>query len=315
MMVPVEVDCRSADYRVTVAEPSPAVLHVQFRGPGHVIDGLGQPQSRVTFRYALTADEARRAVEDRGQMVLTLRQGFAALAAEGASAEPLGPANVVVRVESVRQIKVHVDLSAEDRSQMAEALTIKPADVLATVPASAIDRLNGEQFVAVPVVNLETRDLLAGRQSTQRAILRPSVSGLEATFSPPEVLVTLRLLAPLDKATLSGIRIMVEGPPEVFARYNVVLDEPVLNNLKVKGPKSELGLLKPDDVKAVLVLQADDKPNEGSYKVRPLDVRFPEGSHVSLDADTPPRVNFNLKERAAPAPAAPVAPPREPAKP
>lgn len=300
--VPVEVNSSSADFRVTVVEPSPAVLRLRFRGPGHLIDSLDQHLPGLLYRYTVTPAEAARTTgaAGRGQLALTLRQGFESLAREGASAEAVGPANVVVRVEAVRQVSVHVALSQADRDQMAESLATKPADVLATVPVAALDRLRDEKLFAVPVVNLEDRQLLAGAESVQRAILRPNLDNLAATFTPPEVEITLRLLAPMDKRTLNGVRIQVEGPPDLFARYDVVLVDPLLNNLKLKGPKADLDALKPDDVKAVLILKPDDKPSEGSPKLRPLDLRFPDGSRVRLDADSPPNVNFNLKERAAP---------------
>jgi hypothetical protein len=300
--IPVEVNSSSANYRVTVVEPAEAVLRLRFRGPGHVIDSLDQRQPRLAYRCTITSAEAARAAGPggQGQLILTLRQGFESLAREGASAEAVGAGNVVVRVEAVGQIKVRVALSQADRSQMAEALALKPPEVLATVPVAALDRARDEQLFAVPVLNLEDPQLRAGGQSVQRAILRPSLDNLAATFTPPDVEVTLRLLTPMDKSTLNGVRIQVEGPPDLFARYDVVLVDPLLNNLKLKGPKADLDALKPDDVKAVLVLKSDDKPNEGSPKVRPLDLRFPDGSRVRLDADSPPNVNFNLKERAVP---------------
>ncbi len=302
IVVPVEVNSASAEFRVTVLEPSPAFLRLRFRGPGHVIDGLDQRLPSLVYRYTVSPAEATRAAGNagRGQLALTLRQGFETLAREGASAEAVGPANVVVRVEKVGQIKVHVALAQTDRDQMAEAVSIKPQDVLATVPVAVLDRLRDEKLVAVPVVNLEDRLLLTGGESVQRAILRPSLENIAATFTPPEVEITLRLLAPMDKRTLNGVRIQVEGPPDLFARYDVVLVDPLLNNLKLKGPKADLDALKPDDVKAVLVLKSDDQPSEGSPKLRPLDLRFPDGSRVRLDADSPPNVNFNLKVRAAP---------------
>jgi hypothetical protein len=302
MDVFIKVDSPSPNYRVTVLEPSPAVMRVQFKGPAHVLDALKQAEPKEAFHYTLSAAEAREAA-GKGRVVLKPKQGFEELVQQGVSAEAFGTSEIVVKVEAIEKIELRVELAAGDKKKVSESFVVKPKEVAAMIPSSERDRASREQLAAVPQLNLELPDLLAGRESTQTAILRPSIPDINVTFIPAQVDVTLRLLAPLDKGTISGIKIDLAGPPAIFAAYDVILVEPVLNNLKIKGPKTDVAALTPADVNAILVLQADDKPNEGSQKLRPLQFHFPEGSRVRLDDDAPPpTATFNLKERTPPSP-------------
>ncbi|NIA21157.1 MAG: hypothetical protein GWP05_04105 [Anaerolineaceae bacterium] len=302
-----------AQYRATVVDPANRQMKVRFQGPGRAIDQLESRREAVTFQYTLSDAEAERAIET-GSLIVPAREGFRTqdLVRNRITLDRASPQKVTIRVEKVQQRPVPVKLSPEVVRMVAEGWTADPTEVVAELSLSAWEKLEreGRQLSAYPQINLNAEQALARKETTQKANLMASIPGLDVRFVPRQASVTFQLTAPQDKRTMGPIPILVTGPVAVLDTYEVVIEDgldvelvdppdAVLKNLRITGPASEVAELTSDKVLVLLVLEKGDQPAK-SFKDRTLEIRFPEGSRVRFDEDFPrPRVNFNLKPRAA----------------
>lgn len=304
-----------AQYRATVVDPANRQMKVRFQGPGRAIDQLESRREAVTFQYTLSDAEAEQAIKPgslAGSLIVPAREGFRThdLVRSRITLDTARPQKVTIRVEKVQQRPVPVKLSPEVVRMVAEGWTVDPTEVVAELSLSAWEKLEGRQLQAYPQINLNAEPALARKETTQKANLMASIAGLDVRFVPPQAKVTFQLTAPQDKRTMGPIPILVTGPVAVLDTYEVVIEDgldvelvdppdAVLKNLRVTGPASEVAELTAEKVLVLLVLEKGDQPAK-SFKDRTLEIRFPEGSRVRFDEDFPrPRVNFNLKPRAA----------------
>ena len=306
MTVSIEIDSPDPLYRLTVVNPEGAdpKMLVRFRGPGRAIDSLATRHRESPLKYRHTVRQ-QQLTGASGDIILPARLGFNYLAEEEAVSleyartpgdqQPLE--NIVVHYEREhRLVDVPVELSAEVRRQLGENIVIQPAKVSAIVLASQLEKLqSGAPLTAVP--DLRLQDMPPGRQVTRTVPLVSSrTDGIDVTFVPGQVEVTVQLTSQEKSRDLHGISIVLEGPPELLNRYAVELTESRISVLKVTGPAAEVDVIAPRDVTAALVLTERDAP--GSLLPRPLEIRFPEGSNIKL-SDPPPIAIFGLRDRTA----------------
>jgi len=306
MSVDVTVTCDEAAYRVTIVEPAGEVMHVKFTGPGAGIDRVMTQDPRVKWQYDLPSDVAERAA-DMDRYVVSAREGFLRLADEHrVTVAEADPPQVAIRVERVGRVAVRVELSPEHRAQVAEGYTIEPVEVKAAATTSVLKGLGDGQLWAVPKLNLQSRRLMAGEPDSQTVDLAPNLAGADVTFEPTKVTVNgLRLTEFRQQRQITDkIPIQVSAPMELLRKYDLVRLDPAeeVTNLTIIGPRADVQSVKPEDIRAVLVLSASDKPNPtGTPIPRPLEFWFPNHPRVSVAGD-PPEINFTLQERKAPTP-------------
>jgi len=139
--VDVVVNCDEAAYRVTVLDPADKVLRVKFTGPGSGVDRVMAQDPRVKWTYDLANDVAEKAV-GMERYVLSPRDGFTRLANEyRVTVAETDPPQIAVRVDRVGRAAVRVELAPEDRAQLADGVTIEPAEVRASATTAVLKKL------------------------------------------------------------------------------------------------------------------------------------------------------------------------------
>lgn len=307
LTVAIEVGSPDPLYRLKIVEPEGAdpQMLVRFSGPGRAIDSITARHRESPLKYRHTVRQ-QQLTGDSGEIILPARMGFEYLAEE--ESVSLEQARTPGRQQPIENIIVHyereeklvdipVELAAEDRRLLAENVTIAPPAVSAVTLVSQRRLLQqGPPLVAIP--QLDLRDLPPGRSVTRTVPLRSNQpDDIDIKFTPDRVAITMELKHNEAKRTLEGINVMIEGPPDVLNRYAVELTERRVSLLKIKGPATEVNELRPQDVSAVLVLYERDTP--GTMTPRQLEIRFPPGSNIQLDDQSPPMANFTLQQRAA----------------
>lgn len=299
LYVPIQVRSPGEQYRVRVVKPANGQMKVRFRGPKRTIDALGAYRDRLVFRYTVTPTQAEQAARGSGEIALAPRQGFEHLTEMRITPESTDPDTVVVGVEPLEKIAgVKVRLAEQDQMQVADDWSATPSEVTAYVPEAALPDIRDTQWHAIPQLQLAVTPLEIGEQRTVTVALEPSIRNLDVFFEPSEVEVTFEPTTEIRTEHVADVRVLVEGPPDIFDRYNVDLERRKVA-VTVRGPVTELEAVGSDDIRAVLVLRPDDQPNPDSRKLRPLEIRFPEGSHLQVAGDAP-RMNWNLIARPAP---------------
>ncbi|MGB2999021.1 MAG: hypothetical protein WBC59_10365 [Phycisphaerae bacterium] len=279
----------------------PKSLTVEVRGPKGEIEKLRASKKDLECRIAPTGPELK-----TGRVVLRAEDGF-----HHWHAYRVEIVKITDDDDRVKDGEIVVDLDRKVRKPVPVKVVVtgatvegKPAvdppEVIAVVRESALANLAEAKHFAVALLAIET--IPEDRQIKDRPVdLEPRLGGadgIEATFEPKTVNVTVTLESAVVEKTLERIPIQIAGPPEMLNIYQVIFQEDADRwiDLKVSGPRRLVDLLTARDVRVALVLTPEDRPAEGGTWIP----RVPEvlGLPPGVEIDEPvPTLNFNLKRR------------------
>jgi len=294
-VVPVEVRVPT-DYRVR--DVGPARLTVTLKGPEGELQGLDADPEEKVCRFSLTKAD----LQNR-QVLLPAQAGFEHLNqrriavtdirdADGNAFDGKIQAEVTHLVE-VPNVRVDVRVTGA----VASAKSADPPEVMARVAEPDLETFpEAKHFVVAPLdIDTVPENLQIQQEVTlDRHLGGPD--GIEATFEPPIVTVSVRLQAAVTTRNLGRFPILISGPPEVLNRYRVVFQQDAERwvELEVTGPAPAVERVRPQDLRVQLTLTEDDKPSPGSWLPgQPTVIGLPAA--VELTKPLRP-INFNLEK-------------------
>jgi len=301
LVVPVEVNVPPG---FVVLRLTPDRVKVWIRGPVGEIQALdgtpeGTPDLKVC-RFALTDPEKLQS----GTLRLRASDGFrqwnerrlSVVAVTTVADEPIPE----ITVEVGRLVDVSVPVVVRVTGAIAAETTVKPPEVKATVREAELAEVPQTKRYAVAPV--EIKSIPDSRVIEETVTLDPRLGGaegIEATFTPKRVTVTVTLVSAVVTKALPQVPITIAMPIETMKTYQVVFQDtvpPLPVDLKIEGPREIVERLTPGQVSLQLVITPADKPVEqGTWIGRePRVVGLP----VEVKAvEALPTVNFNLKRR------------------
>jgi len=289
------------DYVVRTVTPDH--LFVRFGGPRGEIQSLLASQPDRVCRFDLKDADLKKADAKTGGITLQARDGFKHWAARRIGVtdikddrDDIPDGEIRVVVDRLVSVKVSVQPKVTGAAS-ATAATALPPEVTARLAESDLKALaESKRFaVATLVVTSVPENLQIEREvSLDRRLGGPT--GVDATFDPPIVKVTARLESTIVTKSLGRLPILISAPPEVLGKYSIVFQPQVERwvELEVQGPGPDIERLTPQDIRVLLVLTADDKPDPDSWIPGKLIV---VGLPPTVKLTRPlPAVNFNLEK-------------------
>jgi len=217
----------------------------------------------------------------------------------------------IVGVPKPRSITVHVertkpffDVPVEPSYPAGEPEAkpvIDPAKVDLYVPVSQVTpELRDPGPLRVPV---DITDVPPGEPVTRLYAVAPPPRVIGAIIRPPKVSVTLEVAQRPAKREIS-VPVRVQSPKEwlvddTWTRYQLDVKNPLEWHkiITVTGNRIDLEKLRPEDIRAYIVLTDDSKQPVQSWLPGEVRIEFPEGLNVQAEAVAP--VSYRLRKRSA----------------
>lgn len=290
-----------ARLQVDPVRPSPPLFTLTLRGPTRGVEALRAiaAEGPLELSWPLPSGYARpghaRLEQEELRNVL---ERLPALESRGVFIEDISPAGLELAVDEVATLTLPVRVDAGALRVAGER--IEPEQVRVWLRRSDLNRLNALE--EEPYVRADMAERLSGALRNQP--LDFSGVGLEEQIGEIELLrveplvvdVGLRIVAELGQRRLEKIPVRLEVSPETWQLYEVErADEGEwLLELEVEGDETAVNSLRPQDVRAFVLLTSDQAIASDEFRSMEVVVQLPAG--VTL-VRPPPQVRFRLVER------------------
>jgi hypothetical protein len=309
-----------ADLDRTVKEQVKARLVIHADSTGNAMVIMGRSEVVVTFdvkgsKHAISGLKGRRlqydAAKDLGEGVhrnVSVAELLGKLdELRTAPIEIIGvdePERLTIHVEQTKAYpKVPVEPDYTGGEPEGEPV-IEPNKVDLYIPVSQIQAGPGEPGPLK--VRIDLGDQAPGQVVKRRFAVRPPPRVVGAIIDPPMVMVTLKVARqPARKNITVPVRVQVPKDwlvDDTWTRYRLEIKDPLewTKTIIVTGNRIDLERLRPEMIRAYIVLTEDDKQPIASATDGPVLVELPKGLDVRAEPVQP--VSYKLVKRTSPAP-------------
>lgn len=239
-----------------VVVPNRMNVEVEVEGPPKVIQTLSRRLQDV-IEFPVSGQSGLQQIDDLPTALMDLES----IRKTGASIVAAEPSNAQIQIEELvtRKATVRALLPAGSTAENVQVTQ----DVDVTLPATQASRLPQPLIVEADIDQTTIQQLVPGLHTIEETVRLPSDLGTfeSATFSPPKVEVTFRLVSRVKTITVDRVRIQINSAPEDFGEYTVKLPEQFLHDVQVEASEEIVAKLEDDEcqVFAVVYLSTSDK--------------------------------------------------------
>ena len=315
----VKIETTSPDLlaRIEGAHADVLYIPIKLRGPKAAVRKLQLDKSAgtaVAFNLTVTVSDDLQAPSPHTQDIRDEVSHMTAFRDRGLQLTQLTPSVITYTLDHYTNVKLALDT---DAGRFSEALdgkpTVEPKQVTARVLESELKkRGNLEPRLVVPIEDrLRARADESG--SSFMVPLGTKWEGMDATFKPDQVRVTIQLARHFEKAHLTLIPLRVVMPPDVAGgdyRIEWQNDADLVQDIDVRLPVGKRALAN-TDVRALVEIEKSDLPGELSpatatapapsegWTQREIHFFFGPGFE-DVQVNGPPRmVKFRIKKKPA----------------
>lgn len=230
-----------------------------------------------------------------------------AVEGQGIELVTVDPEAMLVRAQKLTRVNLPV-LVVPGTLRLSGTAVVNPPQVEVLVPeADAAAVAHARVEVQLDQI---TADLVPGQSHTLTLpVTIPNSLPSAVAANPEQVEVTFTPASRAQALTLPHVRIMIQAPPRLLARYEVRLRDDMLvlpEPIEIVGPAEKIDVLRaaPDAVVAVLRFTAEELAS--GIQSKPVEMNLPDGVAART---VPPRVNFDIIDRQSTAAAPAASPP------
>ncbi|MEE2906294.1 MAG: hypothetical protein VX527_00530 [Planctomycetota bacterium] len=277
-------------------------VELGFEGPPEALQRMTR-RLRDVIQFPISGQGGLQQIDDLGGAIMDLDS----IRETGASIISADPNYTDVQVEEL------VTLTATVRALLPPGSTVENVqvnqDVEVTLLATEANRLPKPLIVDAEVDRAIVEQLVPGLHTLEETVRLPRDLGTfdSATFNPPKVEVTFRLVSRVKTIPVERVRIQVNSAPEDFGEYLVKLPEQFLHDVQVEANADIVAQLEQDEcqVFAVVYLSTNDKERRLESKpVAYFTVLCRDGTgevvNATVAGEAHPEVKLEITSRAAP---------------
>ncbi len=203
--------------------------------------------------------------------------GFKSSGATTISAEP---SSFNVDIQTMVQVEAAVE-AVLSNVVVSGDVTVNPATVTLNIPKRIRESLPDAVTVQAVVSDSALQQLSPGVVHTRDAAIRLPIplDIPDVSVSPSRVEVTFKIQSKTEQTVLPQVRVILAGPPEDYASYEVELPRKTISNVTVEGNKDIIDGIKAGDYTVFAVIRLASRDMEQQIASKPVT------SFLAIDKD------------------------------
>ena len=282
--------------------PKKINVELNAEGPPKVIQKLNR-RIRDVIEFPISGQGGLQKIDDLPTALMELES----IRTTGASILSADPNNTEVQVEEL------VTRTATVRALLPAGSTVENVqvnqDIEVTLPATDAARLPQPLIVDAEIDQSVVEQLVPGLHTIEETVRLPRDLGIfdSATFSPPKVEVTFRLVSRVKTIAVERVRVQINSAPEDFGEYLVKLPEQFLHDVQVEANEDIVAKLEKAECQVFAVVYLSTSDKERGLERKPVayfTVLCRDGTgevvNATVDGEAHPEISLEITSREVP---------------